>query len=118
MNEPPTESTWTPLCPLADVPADRGRYIMHGRRSLAIFRNGGEQDAVYVMDDTCPHAGASLSIGLIHDDCIVCPWHGWAFRFEDGRCPDNPAVGVNTYPARVVDGTVQVQLGPPTSMTP
>jgi len=105
---------WADLCALGDVPDQGGFYIVHRSHALAIFKVASDQ--VRVLDDACPHAGASLSGGHIQSEeplqsqCVVCPWHGWAFDIDTGRCPDNPEIKVNTYPARIIDGCVWAQL--------
>lgn len=47
-----------------------------------------------VLDAYCPHLGAHLADGEIdHEDgksCIKCPFHGWAFRADDGTCVNVP----------------------------
>ena len=41
--------------------------------------------------DRCPHRGARLSLGSIHEDCIQCPFHG--FRFDHtGKCSYVPEI--------------------------
>jgi phenylpropionate dioxygenase-like ring-hydroxylating dioxygenase large terminal subunit len=35
-----------------------------------------------MQSDSCPHRSASLSLGEVVDDCIMCPFHGFTF---DGR---------------------------------
>ncbi len=106
---PPDERRWTDLCDWNAVPAQGGKYLAIRDFTLAIFRVGPGE--ARVIDDTCPHAGGSLSAGRVQDGSIVyCPWHHWPFRLEDGRCADNPNHCVRTYPARVVNGKVQAQL--------
>lgn len=107
MTTTPTDS-WTDLCALSDVPKVGGAYVVHNGRAIAVFRIGDHQ--ARVLDDACPHAGGSLSGGHLHDGCVVCPWHGWPFDAESGRCPDNPKIKVNTYPSRVVDGRVWAKI--------
>ena len=34
--------------------------------------------------DNCPHRGLPISGGLLRDGCLVCPFHHWRFRLEDG----------------------------------
>ena len=34
--------------------------------------------------DSCPHRGLPLSGGTLRDGCLVCPFHHWSFRLEDG----------------------------------
>ncbi|XP_075912265.1 cholesterol 7-desaturase nvd-like isoform X1 [Petromyzon marinus] len=56
---------------------------------LAVFRS--EQGQVSVLDAYCPHLGANLAVGgQVRGDCLECPFHGWRFRGEDGRCVHIP----------------------------
>jgi len=110
----PHDNAWTDLCAVDDLPAEGGQYIEHGTRALAVFRIN---DRVTVMDDHCPHAGQSLSAGHVDssfidppNNCVVCPWHGWAFRTDTGECPDNPSYQVRVYESRVVAGRVTARL--------
>ncbi|MBK7623834.1 MAG: Rieske (2Fe-2S) protein [Kineosporiaceae bacterium] len=46
---------------------------------------------MHVLAHTCSHLGGPLSQGEVVDDCIVCPWHGSAFRLTDGSVRHGPA---------------------------
>jgi nitrite reductase (NADH) small subunit len=105
----PDGQGWSSLCALADVPSEGGHYVVHDGRALAVFRD--DTDIVRVIDDCCPHAGGSLSGGVVVDGCVHCPWHDWPFDLATGRCPDNPQIKVVTYPTRVADGQVWVEVG-------
>ncbi|RDD39164.1 Rieske domain-containing protein [Trichoplax sp. H2] len=59
--------------------------------TIALFRFG---TTVYAIEDACPHLGGPLHLGdienLISEDqrlvpCIVCPWHRWTFRLDNGQ---------------------------------
>ncbi len=102
------EGEWVDLCPLAEVPEQAGKYVGSKTHSLAIFRV--DNQTVQVMDDTCPHAGASLAAGYVADGKVFCPWHGWPFNLADGVCPDNDCIKMKTYPNRVVNGMLQAKL--------
>ena len=39
----------------------------------------------YAMDDTCTHAGASLSEGSLDNSTITCPWHGSTWDCKTGK---------------------------------
>jgi nitrite reductase (NADH) small subunit/3-phenylpropionate/trans-cinnamate dioxygenase ferredoxin subunit len=54
--------------------------------------------------------GASLSGGHVEDGCVTCPWHAWRFRLTDGAWADNPRIRIGSYPTRVVDGVVEVEV--------
>lgn len=48
-------------------------------------------DKQYRVQKYCPHAMGDLSKGVIEDNCIVCPNHGWTFSLENGECLNNKA---------------------------
>ncbi len=104
---------WVALCEWDEIPAHpNGKHVVIQGQALAVFRIQGEHHAVRAIDDTCPHAGASLSGGHLHEGCVVCPWHGWPFDVDTGRCPDNPEVGIRVYPACVHQGRVWARVDP------
>ena len=39
----------------------------------------------YAMDDTCTHAGASLSEGSLDSSTVTCPWHGSTWDCKTGK---------------------------------
>ncbi len=64
----------------------------------------------FAVSDTCPHAGGSLSEGMVDGREIICPQHAWAFDVETGTSPDDPGCVLSVYEIRVWDGTVEVRL--------
>ncbi|KAK9837299.1 hypothetical protein WJX81_004912 [Elliptochloris bilobata] len=61
-------------------------------QKLVLFR--GRDGVVHCLHDICPHRGAPLHLGWVAEvgghDCVVCPYHGWAFDTE-GVLRDVPA---------------------------
>jgi 3-phenylpropionate/trans-cinnamate dioxygenase ferredoxin component len=52
----------------------------------------------YAVGDRCSHNGESLSKGKINFlGEIVCPWHGYRFSLQSGRCAENYP-DIPTYP--------------------
>lgn len=92
--------SWVSLCDLSDLHEGRGKYVEIDGFQLAVFLN---DDAVFVMDNYCPHAGGNLAGGHVENGCAVCPCHQWAFRLENGQLRDSPGVMVKTYPTRLID---------------
>ena len=45
----------------------------------------------FAVDDTCTHAGGSLSEGEIEDSTIICDWHGAQFDCKNGKLIKFPA---------------------------
>src|ERR671933_599439 len=83
------------------------------------FRDSNGQ--VGLIQDHCPHRGASLFFGRNEEAGIRCVYHGWKFAV-DGTCvdmPNEPAesdfkhkVQAVAYPTRERGGIVWAYLGP------
>src|SRR5437016_6692320 len=76
---------------------------------------------VFALRDICPHRAMPLSYGAFDGSEIECCYHGWRFA-TDGRCTAIPSlakgqhfdlggVGVQSYPAREVQGNIWVYFG-------
>ena len=78
---------WHPVAWAADV-ADRPISTELLGTPLVIWRVEGR---VAVALDRCPHRGTKLSLGVVEDDELVCPYHGWHFAL-DGVCQAIPQV--------------------------
>jgi nitrite reductase/ring-hydroxylating ferredoxin subunit len=66
------------------------------------------------IDNVCTHDGGVLGQGELDDVCVECPRHGARFDLFSGEVRALPAVfPVNAYPAREVDGAVEVDLSVP-----
>jgi phthalate 4,5-dioxygenase oxygenase subunit len=80
---------------------------------------------VGLVQENCPHRGASLYFGRNEDASIRCLYHGWAFN-ADGVCIDMPSepvpfcekVRMRAYPTHESGGIVWAYLGPREAMTP
>ena len=90
------------------VPSDRGLLIEVEGRELALFRVG---DRIHALDNACPHAGGSLAEGKVEDGCVTCPLHGWTFNACTGGGVAPTTAAVSTYPTKIENGKVLVQLG-------
>jgi nitrite reductase (NADH) small subunit/3-phenylpropionate/trans-cinnamate dioxygenase ferredoxin subunit len=94
-------------CMLTELREDQGHPARIDGKLIALFRRG---DFVYAIDDVCPHMGGSLSEGDVTEGIVTCPWHAWKFRFTDGTWADNPRIRIGSYPVRIIDGEVYVQV--------
>ncbi len=45
----------------------------------------------FALDDTCSHAGSSLSEGKLEGCSIICGWHGAQFDCSNGKLVKFPA---------------------------
>lgn len=96
------------LC--AESALAHGRLHPHrvGAIDIAVFRTG---DAVYAVEDRCPHRGARLSAGIVYDGCkVACPDHGWTIDIPSGRVEPPEQGQVRRFDVAVRDGWVWVRL--------
>lgn len=76
--------------------------------TAAVFNVDG---ALYAIEDVCTHDGAELAGGPVVGDQVVCPRHGARFCLRTGRALTPPAyAAVQTFPVRVIDGQVEIEL--------
>ncbi len=101
-------SNWIKIAPLSEFPQQGARVVRHDGKDIAVFRNAG--DGIFAMNDKCPHKGGPLSQGIVSGNTVTCPLHGMNICFDDGKAlaPDEGCVG--TYPVKVEEGVVFLQI--------
>ncbi|MGI5212342.1 Rieske 2Fe-2S domain-containing protein [Plantactinospora sp. CA-290183] len=101
--------------PLADLDALPERTLLARRVdevAVLVYRDG---DDVTVMLDRCAHQTGPLSEGELAEvggrACVVCPWHGSAFRLDNGQVVRGPAANdQQLLESRVAGGILQTRL--------
>lgn len=101
---------WTDALPLDALPPGGVKVRKLGGTPVALFRL--EDGAVHAIDNRCPHEGYPLSQGSRSGCVLTCSWHNFKFDLTDGACLKGDEA-LATWPVRVVDGVVQVDLTPP-----
>ena len=105
-----TEPRWVRVTTIDAIPAREGRSVQIGGREIAIFNLG---DGFLATDNRCPHNGGPLCDGIVTGHSVVCPLHAWKVNLCTGGV-ERPAVGkdrsVRTYPTRIEDGVVLIEL--------
>ena len=100
---------WTPACRTDEIEAEDVLRWDHGSATFAIYH--GADGAFYCTDGLCTHEAVHLACGLVMDFEIECPRHGGIFDYRTGRAGRAPAcVDLRTYPVRIEDGRVMVDL--------
>ncbi|HLH22989.1 MAG TPA: Rieske 2Fe-2S domain-containing protein [Chloroflexota bacterium] len=118
---------WLPALLSEELPEPDGRPVrlpLLGERLVA-YRDATGQ--VGLLEEACPHRGASLALGRNEDGALRCLYHGWQFD-RSGRCTDMPTerpgspfrerVRAQAYPTREAAGIVWAYLGPPDRLPP
>src|SRR5215208_5479985 len=101
--------------PSPDCPPMRLRLL--GENLIAFRTTSG---AVGLIENSCPHRGASLFYGRNEEEGLTCVYHGWKFGV-DGSCLDMPTEPVEngfidkiravTYPCVERNGVIWTYMG-------
>jgi phthalate 4,5-dioxygenase oxygenase subunit len=118
---------WIPAFIASEIREHDGtpiRLKLLGEDLIAFRDTNGK---VGVMEEYCPHRGASLALGRNEDCGLTCIYHGWKFDV-DGNCLDMPSepsasnfkdkVQARAYPVQEVAGIVWAYMGPADKLPP
>ena len=99
----------------------RPRAVKLLGEEIVLYRDGGR---VHALSDRCAHRGARLSMGKClypGSGTISCPYHGWTYNGETGRCvaklvegpaaPIPPKARVKRYAVREFARVIWVFVG-------
>jgi nitrite reductase/ring-hydroxylating ferredoxin subunit/DMSO/TMAO reductase YedYZ heme-binding membrane subunit len=109
---------WISVGPAAGVPEGRAQIVrLPDGAAVAVFRHAGGFSA---LANLCAHQNGPLGEGRIVDGLIVCPWHGYQYRPEDGCSPPPFTERVATYALRAEgnDLFVAARPNPPGTRVP
>lgn len=117
---------WLPACMSEEVaepdsPPVRARLL---GVDLVVFRDSNGR--VGVLDERCPHRGASLFFGRNEECGLRCLYHGWKFAVDGEilEMASEPAdsrmrnLRARAWPAHEAGGFVWVWMGPPDAIRP
>ena len=93
---------------VTDVPPGEARVFEAEGVSLALCNVEG---AIYALDNLCTHDDGPLGSGKLQGTAIECPRHGARFDVRTGAVLRMPAAfPVRTYPTRIEDGQILVEI--------
>lgn len=100
-------SRWVKAVADAELPDDTSSGVEVEGRKVMLHRHDG---VLYALDDTCSHAGGSLSRGTVTDCVVTCPLHGARFDLRSGQIVRGPAHHPQpVLPTRVRNGWIEVR---------
>ena len=110
------QTSWVKVADVRTFPKDAGRTVKYGKAQIAVF-NFSSRGEWYAVQNECPHRhDMVLSRGIIGDDKgepkVACPLHKKTFSLQDGRCLTGEKYEVVTFPVKVEDGAVFLELPP------
>jgi phenylpropionate dioxygenase-like ring-hydroxylating dioxygenase large terminal subunit len=109
---PPYPNGWFALAYSDELGPGQVKPVHYLGRDLVVFR--GEDGKARVFDAFCPHLGAHLGYGgKVIGSTIRCPFHGWLFDCDSGKCAEvpyakriPPKAEIHTWPTREMNGFV------------
>jgi phthalate 4,5-dioxygenase len=112
---------WIPAVLSSELPATDGppmRVRLLGEDLIAFRATSGK---VGLIQNACPHRGASLFFGRNEEEGLRCVYHGWKFDVS-GACVDMPSepsesnfkskVHARAYPIHERNGIIWTYMGP------
>src|SRR5438067_8199411 len=111
---------WMPVGYLEDLTDEQPtQFVRIMGEDLVLFKD--KSGEVGLIQDHCPHRGASLLYGRVEERGIACAYHGWLYDTQ-GNCLETPAepagsnlhltVRQRSYPVQKVVGVYWAYLGP------
>ncbi|MEA5449886.1 aromatic ring-hydroxylating dioxygenase subunit alpha [Leptolyngbya sp. CCNP1308] len=84
--EPVLRRFWYPVMPIVDLIDGPQSFTLLGEPLVLWLTAEGEPAA---LRDRCCHRSAKLSMGIVQEGCVRCPYHGWAYD-KSGSCTKVP----------------------------
>jgi len=106
--------SWRRACRVEEAAPNGGVCIRFDQEQVAIF-HFARRNEWYATQNECPHKKQmALSRGMIgthlDDPKIACPFHKKTFSLRTGQCLNGDECSIRTYPVKVEDGDVFVQI--------
>lgn len=95
------------VCSVEEVPVVMPKRVEIQGRGVLICRS---DDAFFAVDEICPHKQRSMAYGVVFEGDIICPWHGYAFDLETGRCDQRRCAPANVYELQIAEEQIYVRV--------
>ena len=98
---------WVDAAAVEQLPQG-GRWLLRrAGREIALFNVQGK---LYAIDNSCPHAGASLVAARLDGATVACRAHGLRFDLATGCMRGATGLRVRSYPVRVHGDRIEVDI--------
>ena len=100
---------WIAACAADEVDPEDVIGFDHEGAAYAVYRS--PDDLYFATAGHCTHEDELLCDGLVTGSIIECPKHNGRFDYRTGGAKGAPViVDLRTYPTKVEDGTVYVDV--------
>ena len=86
---------WYVIGSPGDFVTNKPKKVTVWSKNYVVWKNN--EGNYTCLDDVCSHKGASLSGGKIHENCVVCPYHGYEFN-DNGTLVKVPGLNFQSSP--------------------
>jgi nitrite reductase/ring-hydroxylating ferredoxin subunit len=93
---------------LTEVPNFGKKVVTVNGQELLLINVKG---VVFACENECPHQGSPLQSGIVKDNYLSCPRHGYRFELASGRCLDHPEFALKVFPVQLQADDILVDLG-------
>jgi nitrite reductase/ring-hydroxylating ferredoxin subunit len=109
-----------------DLAPGEHKLVQVNNLEIGVYNIGGE---FFAMHNMCPHQFGPACAGPVGNaavcssrtdwrmqlerdgEILTCPWHGMEFDLKTGECLSRNKMRLRTFPVRVQDGEIRVQIG-------
>ena len=98
-------ANWVEVLQADQLDESKGTTVFVNERDIALYRYQGD---FYALDNKCVHRDGQLGDGHMDGANVICPLHQWDYDVRTGVSRYNPGEKVVVYPARQVNGRVEI----------
>ncbi len=97
----------TKVAKVNEIKEGQPKSITINGKEIAIFKINSQ---LFAIDNQCLHMGGPLSEGLLENDNITCPLHGWQFDVKSGKCIMPGSGKLNNYKVIVDKDEIFIEI--------
>ena len=86
-----------------EIPDGERKIVEVEGVSIGVFHHHG---AWYALRNSCLHRGGPVCTGVLKDDVITCPWHGYQYYVTSGELLLDKSAHLEKYPVEIRDGDI------------
>ncbi|MBD2614140.1 MAG: Rieske 2Fe-2S domain-containing protein [Nostoc sp. GBBB01] len=100
-------SSWVKVATIEQVPELGVLAVQLTGTSLILYRQGV---TFKCYRNACTHLGNPLEDGKVENGIITCPFHGFEYNLETGKCLTVPDISLQSYPVKIKGDNIFVRL--------
>lgn len=99
---------WIPVGKISELKENTTYKYAEEGENILICKTG---DNVHAVKNCCGNTALPLDGAVVEGGYIICPWHGCAYRLNDGVLEGNPSLKLKKYPVEIgEDGAIKIGL--------